>query len=449
MLFHRKVINHLIDWKNSPNRKPLILRGARQVGKTSTILLFGQQHFREVIHLNLEKPEHLRLFRGEVSLREFEQILNVVFGQRLIAGQTLLFIDEIQEAPQLLKLLRFFWEEKPELHVVAAGSLFEVKLKEKGLTVPVGRVEFAYLHPLDFFEYLEAMQQIHLLEFLTKVRLWEKIPTALHEQALASFWQYALIGGMPEAVKVYQATQDLNLVNSVYSNLLVSFRDDVYKYSTQAASSHLTFVIEQAPLFAGLPITYHKFGGSEFGSREISRAVKALAQAMILTQVPATKSISLPLIPSVKKPPKLFFLDVGLVNFQMGIQSQYLTLRDLTDFYQGRIAEQIVGQQLLSFFEGEEPAIFYWYKKSGSSAEVDFCLSYEGKIVGIEVKSGSSGRLKSLYEFARVVEAETVVRVYSGPLTLQNLSAGSRSNFTLLSLPFYLLPRWPEITIRA
>jgi predicted AAA+ superfamily ATPase len=438
MMFPRKINSYLQAWKVKKERKPLILRGARQVGKTSTVLSFGKESFEQVVHINLEKPEHARLFPGEASLKEFETIVNVAFGQKLVPGKTLLFIDEIQEKPHLLKLLRFFFEEMPQLHVVAAGSLFEVKLKESGFPIPVGRVEFAYLYPLDFFEYLQATGQESLLSFLKNISLGEKIPNSLHEKALAAFREFVLVGGMPEAVKQYAESSDMEKVNSVYSNLMISFQDDVYKYSTQAEAKYLTFVLEQAPLFAGLSITYEKFAGSNYRSREMAKAFSTLAKAMLLFQVQATKSSTLPLLPVGKKPPKLLFLDVGLVNFQMGIQSEYLRLKDLAGFYQGRIAEQIVGQQLLSSFVNTSPRLFYWYKKTGSEAEVDFCLTRQGGLLGLEVKSGSAGRLKSIWEFVEETGNDRVIRFYSGPAKVEK---------PLISLPFYLLPRWKELAV--
>lgn len=442
-MFYRKIIDNLKDWKDKKQRKPLILRGARQVGKTSAVLLFGQKYFSNTIHINLEKPEHGRLFRSQLSLNEFEKIINVHFGQPLVAGKTLLFIDEIQESPWLVNLLRFFREEKPGLHVLTAGSLFEVKLKEKSLSLPVGRVEFNWLYPLDFFEYLEARGEKNLLEFLKKVDLKEKIPPGLHQQALSLFYEYALIGGMPEAVKVFTETNDLNKVNSLYSNLLTSIGDDVYKYSSLAKSKYLTFVLEQTPSFAGLPVTYEKFGGSNYKSREMNEAFGVLSKAMILYQIRATKSSQLPLVPQRKKPPKLLFLDVGLVNFQMGIQPEYSHLKELADFYQGRISEQIVGQQLLASFIDTPAKIYYWYKKTGSQAEVDFCLNYQGQPLGIEVKSGVKGRLRSAWEFLKTTQAKTVIRVYSGQLKMEEVKFKEKAaNF--ISLPFYLFLRWQE-----
>jgi predicted AAA+ superfamily ATPase len=436
MDFNRKIISYLKDWSEKRERKPLILRGARQVGKTFAVLFFGKKYFNEVIHINLEKIEHSRLFSNRISLVEFEKIINVSFGKSLIPEKTLIFIDEIQESPYLVNLLRFFYEERPELHVLAAGSLFEVKLKEQGFSLPVGRVEFAYLYPLDFFEYLEAINEKTTLNYLKNYDFKEKIPVGLHQKFLSLFYDYVLVGGMPEAVKVYAQNKNIQEVNNVYSSLLTSFKDDVYKYSSLAKSKYVSFVLEQAPLFAGLTVTYEKFAGSVYKSREMTEAFDLLSKTMLLHQIRATKSFQLPLIRQQKKPAKLIFLDVGLINFQMGIQSEYINIKDLNSFYQGRIAEQIVAQNLISSFATKPLPIYYWYKKTGSQAEVDFCLNYNSTILGIEVKSGSLGRLRSVYEFLKTAKGSRALRIYSGEYYRQN---------NIISLPLYLLPRWQEI----
>lgn len=414
----------------------MILRGARQVGKTSATLLFGKKYFKNIVHINLEKAEHSRLFSQAISLPEFEKTVNVVFGSSLIPGETLLFIDEIQESPHLLKLLRFFFEERPRLHVIAAGSLFEIKIKEQGVALPVGRVEFSYLYPLDFFEFLETIGESDLLKFLKSFDFKDAVPFPIHQKASTLFYEFFLVGGMPEAVKIYRQTKDIQNVNFVYSNLFTSFKDDVYKYASLATSKYLSFVLEQSPLFAGLSITYEKFASSNYKSREIHNAFDTLSKAMILYQVKATKSTSLPLLLQPKKPPKLLFLDIGLVNFQMGIQKELIQLKDLTSFYQGRIAEQIVGQNLISSFIFTPPHLFYWYKKTGSEAEIDFCLSHNGKIWGIEVKSGQAGRLKSIYQFRKATGSNKIIRVYSGQFKKEG---------DFVSLPFYFLPRWQDL----
>jgi predicted AAA+ superfamily ATPase len=252
---------------------------------------------------------------------------------------------------------------------------------------------------------------------------------------MSLFGDYALIGGMPEAVKIYAAGGGIAGVNAVYSNLFTSFRDDVYKYASLGKSKYVGFVLEQAPLFAGLAVTYEKFGGSVYKSREMHLAFDLLEKAMLIKQVRATKSQELPLAPKQKKPAKLIFLDAGLVNFQMGIQNELIKAGDLTDFYQGRIAEQIVGQQLAASFMSQAPELFYWYKGEKSEAEVDFCVVDRGKLVGIEVKSGRGGRMRSAGEFMRTVGGGRIIRVYGGEFIRDK---------EMISLPFYLLPRWRE-----
>lgn len=438
MDFNRNIIGYLDQWRHNNDRKPLIVRGARQVGKTSAVLLFGKRHFDHVVHMNFEKTEHSRLFPVGTTRADLEKIVPLAFGQPIVPGKTLLFLDEIQEAPYMLPVLRFLYEERPDVHVIAAGSLLEVRLKEEALPFPVGRVEYAYLRPLDFFEFLSAIDEQSSLAYLKEVSLTQRIPAGIHEKLLSLFAEYALIGGMPEAVKVYAVSRNIAAVNAVYSNLFTSFQDDVYKYASHASAKYVGFVLTNAPLFAGLSITYEKFSGSVYKSREMHNSFDLLEQAMLIAAIRATKATNLPLVPQQKKPPKLIFLDVGLVNFHMGIQKEFLTMKNLSDFYHGRIAEQIVAQQLLSSSTTRSPHLFYWYKKGGSEAEVDFCLVHEGTVVGVEVKSGKGGRLRSAHEFLKTHPTGKIIRVYGGPLEWDG---------KIVSLPFYLLPRWYDAVI--
>lgn len=440
-MFDRKIINYLIEWKNKKERKPLVLRGARQVGKTSAVLMFGKKYFKNVIYLNLENVEHLRLFREEISLHDFERITQIKFHQRIVPGETLIFIDEIQNSPSLINLLRFFYEERPNIYVIAAGSLLQAKMEKEGFSLPVGRIEFAYLYPLDFFEYLAAKKETELLNFLRTISFDDKIPDGINQEALKHFYEYTMIGGMPEVVKVYLENMDVDNLKSIYSPLFISYSEDVYKYSSLANAKYLNYVIEKAPLFAGTTITYEKFGGSSFRSREIGKAFDTLEKVMLVYQVQATKSKEIPLIGQRKRPKKLLFLDVGLINYQMGIQEEFLNLKDLNDFYRGRVAEQVVGQNILSQFANYFPRIFYWAKeKREGSAEVDFCLHLKKRILGVEVKSGEAGKLKSLFSFAESVRNGRLVRIYSGNLKTEKIKIGGK-NYELTSLPFYLTPR--------
>jgi len=351
------------------------------------------------------------------------------------------FIDEIQNSPALTKLLRFFYEDRSEVHVIAAGSLLQAKIEREGLSVPVGRIEYAYLYPLDFFEYLEAKKETGLLHFLKSISLDESIPQGIHQEALKLFYEYTMVGGMPEIVKVFLEGENIEVLKNIYSSLLTGYAEDVYKYSSLANSKYLTFVIDSAPLYAGTNITYEKFGASNFRSREMKMSFDLLEKVMLLYQAMATKSIGLPLVPQRKRPKKLLFLDVGLINYQMGIQEKFLTLGDLNDFYRGRIAEQIVGQNILSQFMNYPAKFFYWAKqKPMGSAEVDFCLNKEGSILGIEVKSGSSKRLKSLLSFGNAIKSCQLLRIYSGELKKERIKTNNKT-ISLISLPFYLVPR--------
>jgi len=444
-MFNRKIIDYLIEWKDRKGRKPLVLRGARQVGKTSAILMFARRYFENVIYLNMEKVEHQRLFRGEISLADFEKIIKIEFRQNIIPEKTIIFIDEIQNSVGLIKLLRFFYEERPELHIISAGSLLQAKIEKEGLSLPVGRVENAYIYPLDFFEYLDAKGETELLNFLKTLSFEENIPQGIHRKALNLFYEYTMIGGMPEVVKTFLEGGNIEHLNNIYSSLLTGYAEDVYKYSSLANAKYLTFVIETAPLYAGTNISYEKFGGSNFRSREMNRAFDLLEKIMLVYQVKATKSTDIPLVPQRKRPKKLLFLDVGLVNYQMGIQEKFLALENLNDFYRGRIAEQIVGQNILAQYINQSPNIFYWAKeKPKGSAEVDFCFNKDGFITGIEVKSGSSNRLRSLKSFGTLARNPCLVRVYSGAPEKGNIKINNE-NIPLTSLPFYLVPRILDI----
>lgn len=440
-MFNRKIITYLENWKNKKQRKPLILRGARQVGKTSAILMFGKKYFENIIHINLEKADHLSLFKDELSLEDFEKIIQIKFHEKIIPGKTLIFIDEIQNSMPLIKLLRFFYEEKPHIHVIAAGSLLKAKIERQGFSLPVGRIEYAYLYPVDFFEYLEAKQETELLGYLKNISFSEKIPAGVHRQALTLFNEYTMIGGMPEIVDIFTKKNNISELKNIYASLFTSYTEDVYKYGSTAHIKYLTYVIETAPLFAGTTITYNKFGESNFRSREMSSTFTTLENVMLLYQAQATKSTDLPIIPQRKRAKKLLFLDIGLVNHQMNIHESYLKLKDLNKFYRGRIAEQVVGQNILAQYINTPAKLFYWAKeKEKSSAEIDFCLNKQGKILGIEVKSGKIGKLKSLYEFVKTVTSPQPIRIYSGELKKESIKINNKT-FSLLSLPFYLTPR--------
>lgn len=444
-MFNRNIIIYLEKWKTKANRKPLVLRGARQVGKTYAVKIFAERNFDDLVYINLDKAEDYELFKNINSLSDFEKTVKIVLKKNIIPGATLVFIDEIQNAPNLIELLRFFYEECPGIHVISAGSLLEVIIEKGGFSMPVGRVEYAYMHPLTFFEFLEAVGEKELLEYLKNLPLEKPAMSGIHERALKLFYDYALIGGMPEIVSMHIKKSSQENFNIIYSSLLTAYAEDIYKYAASADVKYIRHVLDQAPYFAGERITYQKFGGSNFRSREMSEAFAVLEKAMIVRQIEATESRELPLIAKKKRAKKLLYLDSGFVNFKNNIQSEYLKINDLADIYRGKAAEQIVGQNLIAAGAHMALPMYYWAKeKPGGSAEVDFCIPCQGSILGIEVKSGHSARLRSLFSFAENVRGSKLARVYSGPLAKEQISIGGK-NYSLLSLPFYLINRMLDL----
>jgi len=440
-MFQRNIINYFKKWKNSEGRKPLVLRGARQVGKTTAVKIFGQEEFDNFVSINLENAQDFEIFKKVTSVKEFQKIIEIVYKKQLIPGKTLLFIDEIQNAPNLIELLRFFYEELPELHLIATGSLLEVQIEKQGLEMPVGRIEYAYLHPLTFFEFLTAIDETRLLDFLKTVSPRETIPEGIHTRASKLFNEYALVGGMPEIINRYIQKDNWERMIVAYNSLLTAYGEDIYKYASRAEVKYIRYVLEQAPYFAGEKITYNKFGGSLYKSREMSEAFTTLEKAMLLTQIRATSSTEIPLIPQEKRAKKLLYLDVGLVNLKNETQTKLLGTQDISDIYRGKIAEQIVGQNLLAGKINKKQVLYYWgQNKSGASAEVDFCLIQDGNIFGIEVKSGHSFKLKSLFSFGTKVKHAQLIRVYAGELKYEEIKYFGKKH-KLLSVPFYLINR--------
>ncbi len=445
-MFPRNLEQNLLQWKKKSRRKPLIIRGVRQVGKTKLVLDFASRQFDNHIYLNLEKSEHERLFDKISPISELLEILQIQFRTTITPGQTLLFIDEIQCSHMAITQLRYFYEDYPQLHVIAAGSLLDVMVEKEGFGFPVGRIETLHMYPATFEEFLIALNENHILSFLNSVDLRSKIPEATHRQILKLFYRYLTIGGMPEALNDYLEYQDIGRTESIYNEILGGFGEDVFKYASHAKAQYLRHILTHAPSYCGTTITYEKFGGSSFRSREMKEAFDTLEKAQIIHRVPASYSVEAPSLKNLKKPPKLLFCDVGFLNTKLGLRSEYLTIDDLNNLYRGSISEQVVGQALTALSSQTRWDLSYWYRdKKGSEAELDFVICHQGNLIPIEVKSGKAGTLKSLFQFMKESQMKHAFRIYSGPLTNQKIDLGDHINFQLISLPFYLLHRLPSL----
>ena len=440
-MFERRIEKELYAWSNDKYRKPLILRGARQVGKTTIVNSFGRK-FENYLSVNLEKSDVRRIFESTDKVKELLPLLFLYCNIKRKEGRTLLFLDEIQASPHTVSLLRYFHEELPEIHLIAAGSLLETVLNSH-ISLPVGRVQYMTLHPCSFVEFLNAIDEERFLEHVINA----DIPDVFHDTLNELFNRYSLIGGMPEVVARYAAERDFTVLDKIYNSLLNAYRNDAEKYAKNNTQvSVIRYILEEGWSFSGETITLGGFGGSPYKARETGEAFRMLEKAMLLELVYPLTSALMPMISDKKKAPKLFWLDAGLVNYAANIRKEYVTTSNLMDTWRGRAAEQIVAQELKSdSFDVGIKRNFWIRAKRGSSAEVDFVYQFDGKIIPIEVKSGHNARLKSLHEFMDETSHDIAVRVWSGKYSIDEVKTQKNKTFRLINVPFYLISALPGI----
>ncbi len=445
-MFHRNISTLLIKWKNKRGRKPLVIRGARQVGKTSAVHQFGGAAFETYIYINLELEDNAALFARMQPVRDLLQLIQLKFNKKITPGATLIFIDEVQNSAIAMNQLRYFYEEAPDLHVVAAGSLLEVKMKSEGFTFPVGRVEYCYLHPATFDEFLAAQGETEALNYISSVKPDTVIPEEIHAMMMKKFHSFLLVGGMPEAVARYAETRSFIDLDPVYESILAGLRDDVSKYASAAKTKYIQHIIEHATKYVGLQIKYEKFGESNFRSREMSEAFDVLEKAMIISRVFASASKQMPLMSNLKKFPKLLYLDTGLVNYQIGMRTEIAMMDDINAVYHGQVGEQIAGQTLVSLNTRKNANLHYWYREQkGATSEVDYLMVINDRLVPVEVKSGKTGTLRSLHNFMDESRCDFALRIFSGNMRTEQITTFNKKKFTLFSVPFYLLFRIQEL----
>jgi uncharacterized protein len=428
----RNSYKKLIQWKDSENRKPLLIRGARQVGKTTLVRQFSSE-FSVYLELNLEKEADKKLF----ELDETNKILNAIYLYKGVVpekGKTLLFIDEIQESPNAISQLRYFFEEHQDIHVIAAGSLLEFALS-KVPNFPVGRVDYLFLHPLNFEEYLGAIGQSPALEVLRKV----PVPEYAYQTLKKHFHDFTLVGGMPGIVSEYVQNKVFALLSERYTKLWQSYKDDVEKYSKNETERRIIrHVIDTAP-FELDRIKFEGFGNSNYRSREVGEALRALDMAKLIRLVYPTTSVKPPLVVDYKKRPRLQFVDTGLWNQAMGLQASMIQVEDLDDVHRGRVIQHLVAQEINSTVENKDSVSHFWVRQEkDSNSEVDIIFPFGKFLIPVEVKSGSSGSLRSLHQFIDRCNHSVAVRFYAGKFEIENTETISGKPFYLINLPYYL-----------
>ncbi len=391
----RFIDNDLRRWQESSRRKPLILRGARQVGKTWSLKEFGKKRFESVTLVDLERNQPLRkLFEGDLKVTRICSDLEVILQQKITPGKTLLFFDEIQACPRAITALRYFYEEMPDLHVVAAGSLLEFALEESSF--PVGRVQFLNLYPLCFAEYLEAIGNGAAATAVLGNPA--EISPAVHELLREELKRYFFIGGMPAAVKAYLENQSLRDAFEVQQEIAESYRMDFAKYTPRVDRFCLDSVFTSLSQHIGQQIKYARLGEG-YSNPTLKKAFDALCLAQVARRIPSVDPSGLPLGATASaKSFKALMLDIGLMRYLSGMPNDIEYAKsDLLAIYRGAMAEQFIGQEMLVSQKG---GLYYWDRQAkSSSAEVDYLAVLNGKIHPVEVKSGATGSLRSLHLF--------------------------------------------------
>jgi uncharacterized protein len=381
-------------WKDSKYRKPLIVRGARQVGKSWVIKEFGKAHFEGKVHtIDFERqPEWFKIFDPDLDPVRIVNELEILLNEKIRPGKDLLFFDEIQAAPRAIMSLRYFYEEMPELHVIAAGSLLEFALKE--ISFPVGRVQIMSLGPMNFYEFLLACEKNKLAEII--ISQPEKLPETVHTMLIEHLRHYMYVGGMPECVGVWCETQSMANVFEVQDSLIETYRQDFSKYAPHADKRSLNHAMTMVAKNVGHQIKYTRLS-DEFSGPTNKKAYELLLMARIFHKMRSASPGSLPLAATASETRfKSLMVDLGLMRSLNDIPANIeYTKNDLLAMYNGTLAEQFVGQE---FYSAGNEQLYYWTRESkSSSAEVDYLLAKNNNILPVEVKGGAGGKLKSLH----------------------------------------------------
>lgn len=452
---YRHQLKALEHWLQKPSRKPIILWGARQVGKSTLVRLFAEQQSLSLAEVNLERyPELASTFAG----KDPGNILNILEALPKIPSidaRGLLFLDEIQAVPDAIPALRYFYEDRSELAVLAAGSLLEFALADHRFSMPVGRVEYLHMGPMTFTEFLDALGENKLLAFINQFELGQLIAPVIHSRLMDLLRTYCFVGGMPEAISVFAQSRRHRDVGDVHHSILDTYREDFPKYMGSRNLGRIQHVFNFAARNVGKKVKYSQFSETD-KSATIKSDIELLCMARILSKVVHSHCSGLPLQADIDdKAYKLLFLDVGLMNAVCGLGwNHFLQLTETKLVNEGSIAEQFIGQHLqhlLAQSHNREPV--YWLREGrANNAEVDYVVAIDGNITAIEVKSGATGSLKSLHQFVFEKRPAVAIRFDAGLPSKQTIETKvKRENeiheisYELISLPLYLVERLEHI----
>ena len=398
----RLIDSHLRNWKNDPDRKSLILRGACQVGKTYSCRELGRS-FENFVEINFEiNPQAAEIFNRDLDPKRLIRDLGLLTGANIATGKTLLFFDEIQEAPKALKSLRYFHELLPELHVIAAGSLLDFVLENTG--IPVGRVASLYMYPMSFLEFLGTRDNQTIAALIMQHDPAEPLSNPIHNKLLALLGEYLAVGGMPEVIQTWITRKDLKKCATIQTLLVDAYRQDFAKYCKKFQIKYVALIFDEIPRGFGTKFRFSKMPGN-WRKRELAPAFDLLKKASVAHEVKHTSSNGLPLGGEANPNRfKVIFLDVGLAQGILGLDlAGWILKPDASIVNRGNLAEAFVGQEILAYSSPHKRgALFYWHREAhASNAEVDYVLARAQDIIPVEVKSGATGTLRSLHLFLK------------------------------------------------
>ncbi len=451
----RKQLNSLSAWLAKPNRKPIILRGARQVGKSTLVRLFAEQHNRLLAEINLERFPELSPAFEKKDPKALVNLLEALSNIPAITDRTLLFFDELQAIPESIPALRYFYEELPDIPLIAAGSLMEFTLSDHQFSMPVGRVEYLHMGPMTFTEFLDALDETKLSSIIRSFQFNTELNPMIHNRLLDLLRTYFCVGGMPEAVNTFVATRRLKDISEVHNSIIDTYRDDFQKYIGSRSLSRIQNVFNFAARNVGKKVKYSQFSHQD-KSATIKRDIELLCMARVLSKVVHSHCSGLPLQADIEeKMYKLIFLDVGLMNALCGLGWSTIAHIGTTQLVnEGAIAEQFIGQHLQDILSSSANRdLTYWLREGRSTnAEVDYVMALNGHIIPIEIKAGATGSLKSLHQFAGEKGTSLALRFDTSPPSRQSINTKIRTrekivdvHYQLVSLPLYMVERTQEL----
>ena len=451
----RTQLGPLEDWLASPQRKPLILRGARQVGKSTLVRLFAERCKRPLVEVDLERHSDLASAFARNDPVYLLNVLEALPGIGAISPGGLLFLDEIQSVPEAIPALRYFREDMSALPVLAAGSLLDFAFANHRLSMPVGRVSYLHMGPMTLTEFLEAVDGRKLASLIASFELERGLDPAVHNRLLDLLRIYFFTGGMPEAVGAFARARRFRDVAAVHNSIIETYREDFPKYVSSRSLPRVVNVFNFAARNVGRKVKYIHFS-REHPAGATRADIELLCMARVLSKVVHSHCNGLPLqAEGDRRTYKILFMDIGLMNAVCGLGWRAIEgMSEIRLVNEGAMAEQFIGQHLQDLLSSSpNRELTYWLREGrAANAEVDYVAAFDEHIVPIEVKAGASGSLKSLHQFVAEKGVSVAVRFHAGPPSLRTIRtrvprAGTHTEVTyrLVSLPLYLVERLPHL----